>query len=165
MARRRRNKSTAVASDLEVLFPDREVTLAGKTFTMKELRFAQQLQYHHLLQPIIKGFDQVDLDASIEDSANNVLDILSLEYESVIQLMAICSGQSVSWIKSLPSAEGEELLLFWWAVNSRFFIRRQLRKAQLKVQLANQTIGETSSPPLSKQDTTGNTLETTPAGK
>lgn len=172
MARNRRKHKAATsqpASDLEILFPDREVTIAGKTFMMRELRFAQQLQYQPLLQPINKQFDQIKLDEQpIEDSANNVLDILTLEYESVIQLMAICSGQSVQWIKSLPSSEGEELILFWWATNSRFFIRRQIRKAQLKMQmnLAVKTTGAESSTPLSKQDTTGdNSPVAIPSGK
>ncbi len=163
MARHRRKKNTAnsqQADNLGILFPDIKATVAGKEITMRELRFGEQLQYHQLMQPIATHFDNYNLEGNIDDSANNVLDILKLEYQNVIQLIAISCRQSIEWIKSVPAAEGEELMLLWWATNSRFFIRRQMRKAQLKAHLLatnlQTTIGEKSLPPSSKQGTIGN---------
>lgn len=153
MSKNRHKRPQQQIESLEVLFPDKQISIADKTFTMRELRFGEQLQYAHLLQPIAQRFDSIDLESDPEDAANKVLDLLSLEYERVMQLMAICSRQSINWIKSLPPERGEDLLFYWWSVNSHFFIRRQLRKGQVKVLLdaaKNQETGQTYSPPLSE---------------
>lgn len=156
---RRKKARSQQVDDLAIMFPDMEVTVANKTFTMRELRFGEQLQYAHLLQPIATRFDQIDLQSEPEDQANKVLDLLFLEYEAVVQLMAICSRQSVQWIKSLPAEQGEDLMLCWWSTNSRFFIRRLTRKGILRANLAAAKIqkanGETLSPPSSPQAMTG----------
>lgn len=148
MSKNNRKKNQS-AENLEVLLPDIEVTLAGRTFTMRELRFGEQLQNAHLLQPIAERFKTVSLESEPEETANKVIDILSLEHESVMQLMAICSRQSIQWIKSLTPFDGEELMLLWWTTNNRFFIRRLSRKAQTKaMMMAKQTeTGAKSSQP------------------
>lgn len=160
MSKNRHPKArTQEVNNLDILFPDKTVTIADKTLTIRELRFGEQLQYTHLLQPITKRFEQVDLNSNPEDEANNVLDILAFEYENVMQLMAICTRQSIQWIKSLTPEQGEDLMLYWWAINSRFFIRRLMRKGIIRATQAAAKItketGETFSPPLSEQATTG----------
>lgn len=161
MSKNRHKKArTQQVDDLAVLFPDKEITVANKTFTMRELRFGEQLQYAHLLQPIAERFNDIDLSCDLDDESNKVLDILALEYESVVQLMSLCSRQSVQWIKSLPASEGEGLMWYWWMTNSSFFIRRLVRKGMLKAQRAATKIqkinGEALLPPSSKQVMTHN---------
>lgn len=142
-------------SELEVLFPDREISIAGRTLVVRELRFSEQLKWQSLLNEVAENFDQVNADD--ENFFDHVLATLGAYADRLLDIVAICCDQSREWIDSLPANQGEELLFTWWAVNNHFFIRRLLRKNLSKVmrQVAVGQIkqsGEKSSPHSSDQD-------------
>jgi len=151
MTKAQKDKQAKNAEELTIIFPDQAVELGGKKFVMRELRFAEQLQHNSLLQVLAKHIDKVDIQGlAVEDSTNAIIDILAVEYETTVKLMAICSGQSIDWVTNLTPAEGEDLILFWWSSNSHFFIRRQMRKAEITAQMRILQAGAKSCKPSSK---------------
>ena len=149
------------ASELDILYSTRTIEIAGKTIKVHELTFSEQLQVSHLLKPIAVKFDAINLDDD-SNASNIIYDTLAEEADNLIKLLAICTNQPVEWVKSLSPEEGELLMVYWWSVNSNFFIRRQLRKSQAiameTAQKIKSTLGETLLAPLSEQATTGATL-------
>lgn len=45
-------KTAAPDGSLEVLFPDRQLTVGGVEVTVRELSFSEQLRHNHLLAPL-----------------------------------------------------------------------------------------------------------------
>lgn len=163
--------SQSAETDLNVLFPDHSITLSGKTLSVRELRFGEQLLHHALLKPLADDFIALAPRFNTEEVLNHVLDLLAEHIDSVLTLVAVsCSPvdavpaqieETRHWISQLPSHEGEALLLVWWTVNKGFFARRLLRPLQVARERAR--IGAASSPNLSPPDTDTPTSSTTPA--
>lgn len=155
------HEQAAGAADLEILFPDREITVAGRTLTVRELRFAEQLKHHSLLTPLAAALAEAEPTALAgSESVNRIYDLLAGHWESVVALVALCCDQDEAWVRDLPAADGENLMLMWWGVNSGFFIRRVWRP-KLVAQASRQA-GEASSPLSSAPDTTGSDSAATP---
>lgn len=152
MAKRKAGDATKKPqdNDLEVLFPDRLLTVGGVNLIVRELPFEEQLRNNHLLAPLADAFASIPPhELNGPASINRVMDLLAAHWEDVKQLLAICCSQTVEWISTLRPEEGEELLLTWWVANQSFFIRRLWRPALLaQAKLA----GGESSPVSSGQD-------------
>lgn len=130
MARGKAKQPPAAADDasLEVLLPDRQVTIGGRALVVRELRFEEQLRHNHLLVPIataLSALSRSTLEGA--ESINAVYDVLAANVDGLRELMALSCGHPQEWIAQLPPAEGEALLLTWWTVNSGFFVRRLWR--------------------------------------
>lgn len=120
------------SNELEVLFPDRPLTVGGCDLIVREISFEEQLRNNHLLAPLADAFAAIPPhELSGPASINRVMDLLATHWEGVRQLVALSCGQTVEWVSSLRPEEGEELLLTWWVANQSFFIRRLWRPALL----------------------------------
>lgn len=141
-----RPEQAGEARELEVLFPDREIRVAGQTVTVRELRFAEQLRHHHRLAPLAAALAEAEpTELGGLDSVNRIYDLLAAHEEQVIALVAVCCDRDEEWVRELPAADGENLLLTWWGVNNGFFIRRVWRPKM--VEQARRQAGAASSPP------------------
>lgn len=156
-----KHEQATEATDLEILFPDREITVAGRTVTVRELRFAEQLQHHHLLEPLAAALVEIEPSAPAgPDWINRLYDLLAANWEQVLTLVALCCDQDEDWVRGLPAVDGENLMLTWWGVNSGFFIRRVWRPKL--VEQASRQAGAASSPLSSVPATTGADSAATP---
>jgi len=151
----------AEATDLEILFSDREIQVMGQTVTVRELRFSEQLHHHQLLAPLAAALVSTDQALMTgPESVNRLYDLMAEHWEDVLSLMAICCDRDQAWVRSLPPADGENLMLAWWGVNSSFFIRRAWRPRLAEAVIKQ--AGDSSSPPSSAPDTTGADSAATP---
>ena len=144
-------KQPPLAADdasLEVLLPDRRLTVGERELIVRELRFEEQLRHNHLLVPIataLAALSQQTLEGA--ESINAVYDVLAANADALGELMALSCGQSQEWIAQLPPADGEALLLTWWTANSGFFVRRLWRPRLIELaagQVGNAPAGEGS---------------------
>lgn len=114
-------KTAAPDGSLEVLFPDRQLTVGGVEVTVRELSFSEQLRHNHLLAPLgdsLAAIPPQKMDSP--ESINVIFDALALHADALRELIAISCGQSMDWVDTLPPDEGEALVLTWWEVNSGF---------------------------------------------
>lgn len=141
-------------SELEVLFPDHQITIGDEEITVRELRFAEQLHWQSVLNEIAKSFDEINVNSVtfFEDA----LGVLGMHADKLLDVVAYCCDKPREWIESLPSAQGEELLITWWTTNNSFFVRRLLRRGIMEkvtqTTVGNQILdGEKSLQPSSEQ--------------
>ena len=152
-------------NSLEVLLPDRQLTVGGIEVTVRELSFREQLTHNYLLAPMADVLSAIPAE-QLEgpDSINVIYDALALYSDSLSELLAISCGQPVEWVNALPAADGEALILSWWMANNGFFVRRLWRPRLLaRAKGQSQQPGDESSPTSSVPGTPAKPLAATPA--
>lgn len=113
---------TTPATEAEILFPDREVTLGGEAITVREFGYAETVRLsarHGALLTCIADEYQA--------SGGTALDLRLIAYahpEAWLELLALASGRPVEWIEGLSRADGDALAGAMWAANLDFFCRR-----------------------------------------
>jgi len=136
--------------DLAILFPERTVTVAGRTVVMREYTFIESMQLHALITPLIEGMVGILLaDALPYDDA--LRPIFGEHADDVVTLIAKAADQPREWVASLGDEEGNQLRLLWWSVNGDFFgrrVRESIVLHQLRVS-AGQTSSSSSPAPAS----------------
>ncbi|ATG73682.1 hypothetical protein AN401_07265 [Zobellella denitrificans] len=153
--------------DLEILHPERPVTIAGRELVLREYGFVEGLRLRSQMQPFLDDLFRL-MQMESEPEVDQVLGLIGDHVDQVVAWAAQAAGVTPQWVAGLPPAEGETLLIVWWEVNSPFFVRqlqmremtRILRQAKSREHSAGATSTATSSPP----DTARNALATTPSG-
>lgn len=113
-------------SDLDIIFPNGiELELSGKQVTVKKFKFGQLPKVMKALKTIaepaiaaIQKGQQPDLALFMEIGADISGDLM--------QLMADCIGQPLSFIEDLDPDEGIKLISAFLEVNADFFIKKVL---------------------------------------
>lgn len=118
--------ANAGADDLAILCPDRTVTIAGVTITMREYRFVEAMRLGAPLAAITTA-----LTAAVAAGAAatvTAFDGVFVEHADVMpMLMATACDQPESWVRGLSDKDGARLLQVWWSANAGFFSRRVVR--------------------------------------
>jgi hypothetical protein len=133
------------ADDLEVLHPERQVTIAGRELVMREYGFVEGLKLRPLYAPLIEALKPV-LAEGVLPELEQILDLLVGDADALPQLMATACDQPVEWVEALGHEHGHDLMLVWWGVNGPFFLRSaagQLFSAKVRATLL---AGATSTP-------------------
>lgn len=133
------------ADDLEVLHPEREVTIAGRQLVMREYGFVEGLKLRPLYAPLIETLKPVLAEGELPD-LEQILDLLVQHADALPQLMAAACDQPVEWVAGLGHEHGHNLMLVWWGVLGPFFVRSaagQLLSERLR---AMRRAGATSTP-------------------
>ncbi len=132
------------ADDLEILHPQRDLTIAGCALSVRELTFSQSLALHARMRPVLDLLQApYNLGASIDSEA--VISALAAHPEVACELLACSTNQPPEWIAALPEHDGYLLLLTFVILHVPFFaarleVTRQLRAA------ANLSASPSSSP-------------------
>lgn len=108
------------ATDLEILHPERDLQIGGKTVTVREIGFVEGMRIAGQVAPIIETMATFDDTPSLDA----VSALVGEHTETFLDLMARCTDEPREWIESLGDADGQALLLCFWTVNANFFIRR-----------------------------------------
>ncbi|CUZ06741.1 Uncharacterised protein [Serratia marcescens] len=154
-----------MTDELNILIPDRTLTICGVQVTVHEYTLAEQLQHRQPLKAISEGFmDAMNAKPDAEVSIDELYDVLGANWDAVLQAVAVSCGRSVEWVAGLTGEDSERLLLIWWGVNAAFFTRNAIRPAltRLVQQLQNPPPGERSSVASSTTATDSANSDTTP---
>lgn len=153
--------AAAAAEELDALHPERTAVLAGRSVTVREYGFVEGTRLRLVARPfagglfaLLKGKDVPHYEA--------VLDIIAEHLDLVLELVAQAADVKVEWIKSLPPADGELLLMMWWGVNGHFFLRAALQRLRVEQEVETLLAGAASTPPLLHTDTATGTSDATP---
>ena len=140
--------------ELEVLFPDQEILLAGEMIVVRELRLGEEMRHHAALSAIADAFAVFAEDKNMLDdqAINYIIDFLGQNWAQVAPVLSASCGKPVEWIESLSSKDGATLLMTWWNVSKDFFVRRLLLPMMVKQAKLR---GDVSSLSSSGTDTTG----------
>lgn len=112
------------ASDLDILYPDRELKLSGETITVRELAFAQTLRMEASMAPLIQAFIDLPTEGDGERVTAQLWALFGEHAHAWIGFMAAACGKSRDWVEQLSDADGRTLSMTVWSVNAAFFTRR-----------------------------------------
>lgn len=109
-------------NDLDVLFPDETLTIAGESVEVREFRYLQGLQVLPQARPILSGLSTLLDEQALDPMA---IEMLVAEHQDAwCGLMSVSTGKPVEWIQALSDRDGMTLAMAFWRVNSSFFMRR-----------------------------------------
>ncbi|MGC6393065.1 DUF6631 family protein [Pasteurella multocida] len=112
--------------ELNILFPNAKINIAGVEVEVKEYTLLQQLQHHEKLMPFIHSLRETMADKT-SFRLDKLMSCISQNYQDVLELVALSTNQPVDFIQNLKGEEAESLLMLWWIVNNDFFTRRVLQ--------------------------------------
>jgi len=142
------NNTDPTATDLDILFPERHITVEGKPLIVREYSFKESLQLDAMLQPLISALSQKINVEQAHLPLEEAISILTKEVDRLIQLIAISTNSEPDFIERLGQREGRELLMLWWTINAPFLWPAAVLHAQLTARKLSKTaaIGDTSLP-------------------
>lgn len=113
-------------AEIDILYPDRVLTLAGEQITVRELAFAQTLRLEAAMAPLIQAFVELPTEEAGESAAGQFAELFGAHAHAWIGFMALACGKPREWVEQLSDADGTTLSMTVWGVNSAFFTRRVL---------------------------------------
>ena len=161
----------AQENELEILNPEREVTLGGKVYTIREYSHLEWLKLLVKVEALVEMIAQRFQNNSIADmSFNDILNVIGEHIEQLLPTVLQSAGMTIEEFNALRLDEVEALLLVWWGVNHHFFLQRARAKLEflvaeqaLRQKVALSTLAK-STPPLSETGTPLQTSGATPSG-
>lgn len=140
--------SDQAADDLEVLHPERMLTLGGETIEVREFSFLQEMDALPIAQPIIRDLAKA-FGGEESPGFSDVEQIFYRNREGFVRLLELATCKSTEWMEKLAGGEAQMLAMTFWSVNRRFFISRVVaRTIEASPDLAKAlSISETSTPP------------------
>jgi len=144
--------------DAEVLFPDRDLTLStGEQVTVREFRFLEGLTVEQEARPLLESLQAAGESGDV--APIDILDRLLTDHRDLLmRLIGRSCDRDPEWFETLGDADGTTLMLAFWEVNSRFFMRRLLVRwtmRNLGEIAATRSGSDASSPPSSPTATPG----------
>lgn len=151
--------------DLEIMYPDVTLSIAGREITVREYRFLDGLRARAKGKALIDALEpMISSGAAVEAGVEDYVDMLAVHHDVVVDLMAdSVSGADRDWIDSLDMEDGLVLMHAWWGVCGRFFIRvvaARLRD-RLMAKARRASAGQTSSTSSVEPDTVAPTNSAT----
>ncbi|XKM14237.1 hypothetical protein RCS94_03470 [Orbaceae bacterium ac157xtp] len=123
-------------NDLDILMPNREITIANEVITIREYSFKDALtigaeidQFTALIVAAMNGTNKITIEQADAIFINNI--------ELVNSLISVSINKPISFIESLDYEDGIQLLDWWWVVVSGFFMNAVTRKI-IRQNAANQ---------------------------
>lgn len=131
-------------ADLEILHPERTLTVAGRELTVREYGFIEGLRLRPLHAPLVAALAEGAHEKKVDDY-EAVVDVLAQHADAVVALVAASCDAEPEWVADLRGADADMLLLAWWSVNRDFFMLAVTRR--LAVRRLNASAGPTSTSP------------------
>jgi hypothetical protein len=114
-----KTKANEGADDLEILNPNREITIAGKVITVREYKFIEGLGVRAKTKPFLDDLYRSFIDDSI--NVEQVMHLVSVHHAILIPVIAQAADVDVQFVESLGVSDGNSLIYVWWSVNGPFF--------------------------------------------
>ncbi|WP_223619002.1 DUF6631 family protein [Lysobacter sp. ESA13C] len=144
MARKIKRPKSPPADDLIVLQPNRVLSLGEHTVTVRELGFFESLRLHSEIAALVADLVEQTDDGNID--LGRLHRVCAQHPDATVELLAQVSDQPVELVHSLNAAQGDLLLLTFWAINADFFLQRVIAALELRRATPAAT-GPASSPP------------------
>lgn len=117
-------------NELETLIPDDTLEIAGVSVTVHEYTFMEGLRVDAIAAPVVDGLAGIFLDREGDGQfpMSELAAVFGDHPETLVELLSIATGMPQSWVKALGDADGQLLLMTWWAQNRFFFVRRLVQE-------------------------------------
>jgi len=121
-------------NELEILNPEREVTLGGKAYTVREYSHLEWLKLLYKVEPLVALVHERIVSEKLTTlSTEDVLLLVSEHHQVLLPAIAQAAGISDDELEALESIELQALISTWWGVNYRFFLDRATERELVKI--------------------------------
>lgn len=120
------------AEELEILIPEREITVAGKTVTVREFSFMEGLRLAVVVSPMVSDMEALFSDSKAEVDVMTLQTLFANHSDALMKLMAVATSLDASVIEGLNDNDGQLLLMTFWAVNKGFFVNRLIMRRAVR---------------------------------
>ena len=155
-------------TDLETLFPGREISAGGETLTLSPFKFGQLPTATRLLKPVasalsaggVFSIQSVGGEAQFllaSDWPLKVVELVADGGEDVLKFVAFAAGKPLEWVNGLDADDGIALAKAVLEVNADFFVRRVLPLLGMGQPSAGAILSESSSPAVTDAPTSTDT--------
>ncbi len=131
-------------NDLGILFPDRELGVGGRTVTVREFTFPEELKLSAHAKPLIDDLADFSLEQG-EMDYEQALEVIGRHDEAFVKLVAVACDQPEEWVAGLNGKDGARLGTLFWEVNLSFFSQRLLAAIAKRRQAESQSPGAAST--------------------
>lgn len=153
-----------MADDLEVLFPDREITVGGEPLTIKPFtarQWPKVIGVFQKLQPLLAAGDGQTVD---------ILAVFAAGADDLYTALGIAAHKPLEWFDGVQMDDAIKLFSLVLEINQTFFVERIAPMlpdllARFGLQPAKTADGVEPSPSSSPTDTDGQTSKTTRSTK
>ena len=119
-------------NELEMLFPDREVTVrdpdtgAPVALTLREFRFREGLEATALARPLVAALAALVPNDGRDGAPDaHMIEAALADHADLWLTLAACAcDRDAAWLARLGDADGHALSEAMWAANGAFFLRR-----------------------------------------
>ncbi|MCY1412476.1 hypothetical protein D9M71_278860 [compost metagenome] len=146
------NVTDAGEDDLDILHPERTVTIAGRQVTVREYGFIEGLALRPLMQPFLDDLHVLITTGGVPP-LEQILGIIGRHHEIVAQLLATSADVDIDWVQGLAGRPGKQLLYVWWTVTGPFFVGEVVDRVMAERAVDKARAGLTSTPASSPPDT------------
>lgn len=108
--------------EIDILHPDREMTLSGEAVTVREYGFVEGLKLQQRARAMIEALGE--LLAQGEPSLMDLQSVFSADEHLLTSMLAQAIDRPPEFVAGLSDRQGQDLLMTWWAVNADFFVKR-----------------------------------------
>jgi hypothetical protein len=119
-------------SDLQTLFPNQELVIAGETLTLRPFTFGQLPKVLKLTKSFYNEV-QPFLAAGLESNATAILEVLAAGGDDLIELIALGVHKPRTWFDTLEIDDGVRVVTAFLEVNLSFFAQRVLPQVKTAV--------------------------------
>ena len=124
----------AQENELEILNPEREVTLGGKAYTVREYGHVEWLKLLYKVEPLVALITKyIDTQYVERLSAEDVLLLVSEHFDVMMPIITQAADMTLEELDTLEFKEIQALITTWWNVNGLFFINRALARWLIKM--------------------------------
>lgn len=152
-------------NELEVLHPQRVLTVGGQRVTVREYGHVEWLRLLPAAAPLVDSIVSM-LEGGRAPSYEEALLVLASHADALMPLVRQACDMQAEAFEALNPEDGELVLMTWWGVNGRFFVQRALNRVAVsgfEKKAASPGTGR-STPPSSPTGTTPAESATTPSG-
>lgn len=152
--KRPKDSAAQAADDLNVIFPDSTVVIAGENIVVSEYPFMTWLKIKAQCGDLVESFAEL-LSAGKEVVHDDVLEVFENNFHEIQFLLLEGIHKDQQFLSKLSDEDMQKLIFTWWQVNKHFFLRSAYRLLRTKTQ--TQSDGQASSRACSATGTTSQT--------
>ncbi len=145
-------------SDLEVLFPARQVRAGGEDVQLAPFTFGQIQKAAKLLHPVVAAVQSAGIFSVRNETGDvqfrlvadwplHIVELLAAGGSDLVAFVAFAVGKPREWVESLSLDEGVVLTRAIFELNADFFVQKVLPTLGLAPQLNGATSSAFSSMP------------------
>lgn len=138
---RSQSSAAQAAEDLNVIFPDSTVVLAGENIVVTEYPFVKWLELKVHCGDLLEAMSEL-LNQGDQLSTDDVLEFFENQFYEIEFLIRESIQRDFEFLETLSDTEMQNLLFTWWRVNRHFFLRSAFRLQRTKIK---QSAGPASS--------------------